>query len=189
MPNAHRSFYADEVGGYRHWTHLSEELPAKVASFFAVSTAREDTFVAGLSMGGYGALKWALRDPSRFAAAASLSGVLDVAESEHLRVRLESGQTRSEQIWGTRVWEDPGLDPRDDLFALLRTTPADRLPALMVRCGEDDARIAMNTRFADALAEHGVEADVAWTPGDHTWDFWDAHIQDVLAWLPLRAPV
>lgn len=110
MPNAHRSFYADEVGGYRHWTHLSEELPA-------------------------------------------------------------------------------GLDPRDDLFALLRTTPADRLPALMVRCGEDDARIAMNTRFADALAEHGVEADVAWTPGDHTWDFWDAHIQDVLAWLPLRAPV
>src|SRR6478609_11942097 len=79
MPQVHRSFYTDEAYGGRYWTFLSEELPALVSSFFRVSERREDTFVAGLSMGGYGALKWALREPARFAAAASMSGAVDVA--------------------------------------------------------------------------------------------------------------
>jgi S-formylglutathione hydrolase FrmB len=64
MPQVHRSFYSDELHGLRYWTFLSDELPQLVDSFFHVSTRREDTFVAGLSMGGYGALKWALRQPS-----------------------------------------------------------------------------------------------------------------------------
>src|SRR4051812_22076552 len=78
MPQVHRSFYTDEAYGGRYWTFVSEELPELVARFFRVSERREDTFVAGLSMGGYGALKLALRQPERFAAAASLSGALDV---------------------------------------------------------------------------------------------------------------
>src|SRR3712207_5935441 len=57
MPQVHRSFYADERYGLKFWTFLSEELPAVVSSLFRVSTRREDTFVAGLSMGGYGAFK------------------------------------------------------------------------------------------------------------------------------------
>ena len=78
MPAVGRSFYADEASGHRYWTYLSEELPELVESFFRVSQRREDTYVAGLSMGGYGAVKLALTHPERFAAAASLSGALDV---------------------------------------------------------------------------------------------------------------
>src|SRR4051812_23558049 len=63
MPQVARSFYTDEAYGGRFWTYVSEELPALVSELFRVSTAREDTFVAGLSMGGYGALKLALRQP------------------------------------------------------------------------------------------------------------------------------
>jgi len=74
MPAGGRSFYADMAHGLRYWTFLSEELPALARSFFPLSEAREDNFVAGLSMGGYGAFKWALRCPQQFAAAASLSG-------------------------------------------------------------------------------------------------------------------
>src|SRR5690349_12129279 len=70
MPQVHRSFYANEAYGMRFWAFLAGELPATVERFFRVSTRREDTFVAGLSMGGYGAFKWALREPQRFAAAA-----------------------------------------------------------------------------------------------------------------------
>src|SRR5215216_920350 len=55
MPQVHRSFYTDEAAGGRYWTFLSEELPEIVSRFFWVSTTRADTFVAGLSMGGYGA--------------------------------------------------------------------------------------------------------------------------------------
>src|ERR687886_256985 len=79
MPQVHRSFYRDEAYGGKYWTFVSEELPELVRRFFRVSQTRDDTFVAGLSMGGYGALKLALRQPERFAAAASLSGALDVA--------------------------------------------------------------------------------------------------------------
>src|SRR3982751_6715765 len=61
MPQVHRSFYADEAYGGRFWTFLSEELPSLVGTFFRISPRTEDTYVAGLSMGGYGALKWALR--------------------------------------------------------------------------------------------------------------------------------
>src|SRR5919199_4817483 len=78
MPQVHRSFYRDEAYGGKYWTFVSEELPELVRRFFRVSQTRDDTFVAGLSMGGYGALKLALRQPERFAAAASLSGALDV---------------------------------------------------------------------------------------------------------------
>jgi S-formylglutathione hydrolase FrmB len=71
MPAVHRSFYADERHGHRYWTFLSQELPELVSSFFRIAAGPAETYVAGLSMGGYGALKWALREPSRFAAAAS----------------------------------------------------------------------------------------------------------------------
>src|SRR3954447_5591741 len=78
MPAVHRSFYADEKHGHAYWQFVSDELPQVVHSFFRVSERRQDTFVAGLSMGGYGALKLGLSHPERFGAVASLSGVADV---------------------------------------------------------------------------------------------------------------
>ena len=81
MPNGARSYYADMLRGGKYWTYLSEELPKVMQSFFRISDRREDTFAAGLSMGGYGAMKLALHCPERFAAAASLSGALS---PEHL---------------------------------------------------------------------------------------------------------
>ena len=80
MPSVGRSWYADMVNGPKYWTFISEELPAIARSFFPLSDRREDNFVAGLSMGGYGAFKLVLRFPDRFAAGASLSGALDIGE-------------------------------------------------------------------------------------------------------------
>ena len=78
MPTTHLGWYTDMAQGNRYWTFISEELPAKCLSFFKnMSDRREDTFAAGLSMGGYGAFKLGLRCPDRFSAVASLSGGLD----------------------------------------------------------------------------------------------------------------
>jgi len=60
MPAVHRSFYTNEAHGHRYWDFVSEELPAVVHEFLRVTDRPEETFVAGLSMGGYGALKLAL---------------------------------------------------------------------------------------------------------------------------------
>ena len=79
MPNVHRSFYTNMVHGYRYWDFASREVLDKARAFFPLSHARADNFVAGLSMGGYGAFKLALSMPEAFSAAASLSGVADAA--------------------------------------------------------------------------------------------------------------
>ncbi len=186
MPQVHRSFYNDEHHGNRYWTFLSEELPALVDGFFKVSTRREDTFVAGLSMGGYGALRWALRQPDRFAAAASLSGALDVAIMRHL-----DGPGGLDGLVHRVFGPDELRGSDHDLFALAERAAAAGvdLPAMYLACGTDDALVGATHAFSAALAEHGIEHRVDVGPGGHEWDYWDRTIQDVLAWLPLsRCP-
>ena len=178
MPEVRRSFYADEAVGENYWAFVSEELPALVASTFHVSTAREDTFVAGLSMGGFGAFKLALNHPDRFAAAASLSGVLDTRgfhQSEH-------GGHLAERVWAGKPLEGTA----DDLIGLLDQADPAVLPQLFVDCGTEDFLIEHNRRFLAAAEGRGVEVTSRLRPGAHTWDFWDTGIQDVLDWLPIR---
>jgi putative tributyrin esterase len=180
MPQVHRSFYADEAHGAKFFTFLSEELPAVVSSFFRVSARREDTFVAGLSMGGYGALKWALREPERFAAAASLSGALDMAGMQQHDDRPHMVELLA------RVFDRPLAGTDDDLLHLVATADRRELPRLMLRCGTEDHLRAGNERFVAACREHGVDLDAAFGPGAHEWSYWDAEIQTVLDWLPLK---
>jgi S-formylglutathione hydrolase FrmB len=182
MPQVHRSFYADERHGARFWTFLSTELPTIVAALFRVSERRADTFVAGLSMGGYGALKWALRQPERFAAAASLSGALDIpgrapgSLPPHVRETLD-------RIFGAATIA--GTD--DDLLHLARSADPQTLPPLYLACGTDDHLYGDNQRFRAAVDERGLDLTVDFGPGDHEWGYWDEQIRHVLDWLPLRA--
>ena len=178
MPQVHRSFYADEAGGGKFWTFLREELPQVVEGFFRVSTRREDTFVAGLSMGGYGAFKWALRQPERFAAAAGLSGALDLAYIQQFDLRPHMRELTS-RVFGDRVVQDGP----DDLLHLVATADPAALPRLMLRCGTADGLLPQNERFVQACAKHGVPLDSDFGPGDHEWGYWDREIQAVLDWM------
>jgi putative tributyrin esterase len=173
MPAAGRSFYADEAHGHRYWTYVSEELPRVVGQLFRVSQEPADTFVAGLSMGGYGALKLALTHPERYAAAACLSGALDL-------VAFSKRPDRDEVM--DRVF-DHQVRPGDDLFQLIAS--ATGVPPLHVSCGTEDGLLASCERFADAARAAGADVTTDFRPGEHVWSLWDAVIQDVIAWLPL----
>jgi putative tributyrin esterase len=182
MPQAGRSFYTDQVHGQPYWTFLSEELPHLVQAMFRVSTDPADTFVAGLSMGGYGAMRWALTQPERFAAVASLSGVLDLPRVRGLReghrepmMDASFGQA---EVAGTEV---------DPLHLLAQAARSDRtLPRMFVGCGTRDALHDDNVRFVAAAAALGVAVESDFGPGAHEWAYWDSAIQRVLAWLPIR---
>ena len=181
MPQVQQSFYADEVGGLAYWTFVTEELPALVSEFFRVSTRREDTFVAGLSMGGYGAMKWALREPGRFAAAASLSGVLSLNDQH-------GGNDPSFRRVMRHAFGDTPIDGSgNDVMHLLETANRDDLPDLYVACGTEDFLFWENEAFIVAAAHRDIPLTTSIGPGDHEWEYWDARIQDVLAWLPIRS--
>lgn len=184
MPGVDRSFYTDMVQGNRYWTYVSEELPALMQAWFPISAAREETFVAGLSMGGYGAFKLALTYPERFAAAASFSGALDMAGAIHNREKAWREEVR--RIFGP-LWRFPGS--RHDLFRLARdvATSSWREELLLYQwCGTEDFLYAANLRFRDHAHALGLQLIYAEGPGGHTWDKWDDQIQKTLSWLPLE---
>ncbi len=184
MPAVHRSFYADMARGNRYWTFVSRELPALARGFFPISRRREDTFVAGLSMGGYGAFKLALSFPQRFAAAASLSGALDQAgpaphDADPAMV------AEMENIYGDL---DKLAGSPNDVMHLARQVAksAGPKPRLYQCCGTEDFLYQQNLRFRDQALALGLDLTYEEGPGEHEWGYWDRMIQRVLAWLPLK---
>ncbi|RAP78278.1 alpha/beta hydrolase [Paenibacillus montanisoli] len=178
MPAVHRSYYADMDKGMKYWTYISEELPAIARSFFPLSDRREDNFVAGLSMGGYGAFKLAFNFPERYAAAASLSGALDV-RSFHDRFPADYNL-----IFGTH--EKADALPNNVFLAAERLTASGKpVPKLFQCCGTEDFLYEHNTRFRDHALKLGLPLEYEEGPGEHEWGYWDANIQRVLNWLPL----
>lgn len=195
MPRAGRSFYQDEAHGSAYWTFLSEELPEVVHRFLRVSTRREDTFVAGLSMGGYGAMRWALSHPDRFAAAASFSGALDLAARAG---DLSGGALSGGGLDADSPFLDFAPDVRDrvfdghftpggdnDLLALLGRSDASVLPALWVSCGRQDELLSHSEHFVAAARAAGADPHVEYPDGVHEWGLWDTQVRRVLDWLPL----
>ena len=179
MPQVHKSFYTDENSGLPFWTFLSQELPGLVQQFFRVSSRPEDTFVAGLSMGGYGALKWALREPWRFGAAASLSGALMISNTGHADDPLFAALM-------TRVFgPTPIPGTVNDLVHLIESCDPTAIPPLYVSCGTEDFLYRANDHVVGTARERGLDVTVDFGPGDHDWDYWDIQIQKVLTWLPL----
>ena len=175
MPNVHRSFYTNMVSGYRYWDFVSGELLDKCRAFFPLSTRRQDNFVAGLSMGGYGAFKLALSMPETFAAAASLSGSLDLSglreRPDEMRLIFgdSSGIARA------------GGDLRELSRALIsRSKPK---PRLFQCCGAYDFLLPSNQLFRDFIAPLGFDHTYEEGPGSHDWAYWDLSIQRVLRWL------
>ncbi len=179
MPSANRSFYSNTPDGMHFWDYISRELPNLMPTFFNISTKREDTFVAGLSMGGFGAFKLAFNCPERFAAAASLSGSL---QNDWL---YESNRKLYEFDFGPR---EKLSETNNDLYVCSKKLVESGVPRpqLMQICGTEDFLYQVNTDFRDHLAKIGYENKWIEAPGTHCWEFWDTHIQEVLKWLPLK---
>lgn len=184
MPAVNLSFYTDMAHGSAYWRFISEEVPALVGDMFSLSAKREHNFVAGLSMGGYGAFKLALTYPERFAAAASLSGAVDIREV----VRVKKGDPLN-AAWIVQmrdVFGDLSKVPgsKHDLFALAKKAAKGPVkPRLYQCCGTEDFLYADNIRFRDAVRRLPLDLTYEEGPGEHVWAYWDKMIQNVLKWM------
>ncbi|OCT17204.1 esterase [Paenibacillus pectinilyticus] len=178
MPAVNRSFYADMASGPKYWQFISEELPALARSFFPLAEERELNYVAGLSMGGYGALKMALSHPNQYAAAASLSGAVDIVG------RATAFPNDFQLIFGDAATIK---DSPNDLFYLADQLVASNQvrPQLYQCCGTEDFLYEDNIRFRDYCHAQGLQITYDEEPATHEWGYWDRKIQTVLDWLPL----
>lgn len=180
MPEAQHSFYTDMKYGLRYFSYVADELPRLCRRMFPLSARRCDTMVAGLSMGGYGALKCAFSRPEVFGAGASLSGAVDI------RARL--GRRTDEDVSEFRAILGPELtvEPRDDLFALadrVAELPQAERPRVFLSCGTEDFLYGDNQRFRAHLREKGVDFAYAEGPGTHDWAFWERMLTPMLDFL------
>lgn len=178
MPQVHLSYYTDMKTGGDYWTFLTEEFPKKMKHQFHISTSPAETFVAGLSMGGYGALKWGLSYPDQVAGIAALSAATDVFG---LWERDASREKSFSAIFGSK---DELKDSANDLLAVLEAAKEkEPLPAVLQICGTEDFLYKDNLIFKGLIEQMNVDYTFMEGSGGHDWDFWDKRIQDVLEWI------
>jgi putative tributyrin esterase len=161
-------------------SYFVEELMPDVDRRFRTIAAREGRAVAGLSMGGYGSMKFALKHPELFAFAASMSGALAVASwTPDQRI---PDFVRPSVI---RVYGDAGSDVRrdNDIYKLARELTPERakaLPYLYLDCGTEDFLLTNSRDFSALLIEKKVAHEFRELPGTHSWPYWDRQVQEVL---------
>lgn len=180
MPTTGLHWYTDESAGQHWWTYVSQELPLLMADFFPmISQNPEHTFAAGLSMGGYGALKLGLRGNGRFARVASLSGAVNIAR-DHENAHDPAGAAFFKTIFGAN---EEATGSFNDLVTAAQELPAKIRPKIYMWCGTEDFLYEQNTFMRDHLTGLGYDLTYEESPGDHQWKYWDEKIRRVLEWI------
>jgi putative tributyrin esterase len=179
MPSAGRSFYIDLPNGPKYFTYLTKELPQYLKDVFNLSPKREDTFIAGNSMGGYGAFKAALLHPELYAAAASFSGALGIAI---LQMIPTSDPRRAEFTALFGDLEKLMGGEHDPLVWLERAAkkPA-ALPRLFISVSRQEDIYPLSGMFHAACQSQGVRSEYYEEDGAHDWFFWEGQIRRFLA--------
>lgn len=174
MPDGGRGFYCDAEQGFAYETALVHELVDFIDRLFPTRGERGGRCVGGLSMGGYGAVKLALKFPDRFGSAVSHSGALGFGH------RPLTGSEPFEVEFRRIVGANPVGGP-NDLYALAERIDRAQLPALRIDCGTEDFLIEDNRQFHAHLERLGIPHEYEEFPGAHDWDYWDRHVQEALA--------
>jgi S-formylglutathione hydrolase FrmB len=181
MPDGGRGFYCDAEQGFAYETAIIRDLIEYVDTMFHTDPTRQGRALAGLSMGGYGAAKFALKFPEMFCGAVSLSGAMGFGH--------RAFPVPQEQAWHREFARVVGADPvggPNDLYALAAGMEADRRPALRIDCGAEDFLIADNRAFHAYLEEIEYPHEYVENPGAHDWSYWDKHIQEAITFLVQR---
>lgn len=177
MPSADRSMYCDNVNGQNYFTYVAEELPSYLHLLCGLSRKKEDNFIAGLSMGGMGAMKIALAYPERYAVVGSFSGVLDLRP---LAANL-SERRKKEFPFMLEAYGDLEHSPLNP-SALLDKEKDENL-RIYIACGKQDDLYIANCLFEERAEKLGIKTTCIFEDGTHEWGFWDRHIQKFIDFI------
>lgn len=179
MPSGENSFYFDHtLPNNAFGTLIGQELPAMMRRTFPLSDRREDTFIGGLSMGGYGALRNGLKYCDTF------SHIIALSSAAHIFEEKGDGFLGVLACFGDRrVAEKTDLNPR---VAFEHAKAKGHLPKIYMACGTEDSLLEANRELQAFFVEKGADLTYVEEAGGHDWDFWDSQIRRSLHWLPLE---
>ncbi len=189
MPTAHRSFYTNGKHSHAYFDYITKELPAVVANFFLASTKREDTYIAGLSMGGYGALKAALTCPEQYGYVGCMSGAYDSYLAMKNAGPMFTVGDFAQNIDNVYGGEDAFYGSENDLCHL-----ADLLqrrkdlcqPKMYLCCGTQDPLWPVYCATKEFLqTKTSLEVTFDERAGSHNWDFWNEELPLILKFFGL----
>ncbi len=170
MPDGGRSFYCDAVAGPAYERHIMKDVLGFVEKNFPVRRDRRARAIGGLSMGGYGAMKLALKFPGVFASVACHSSAFDFGHAP--------------KCWDNEEWTRilgaavPG--GKDDVYAAAEKIDRRKAPAIRFDCGTDDGLLGSSRSFHAHLKKLGIKHEYREFPGNHNWAFWDEHVQEAI---------
>ncbi len=188
MPSGENKFYVDNPHSNDNFgKFIGEELVEFTRKTFPLSKKREDTFIGGLSMGGYGALRNGLKYHETFGSIVALSSglILDaVYNSKYDDPNPIGNRYYYESIFGD-IEQLKGSDM--DYYHLIDSIDSEDMPELFLACGtEDELLFEQNEELHAYLEKKKIKHEYQTGPGGHDWVFWDTYIYKALEWLPLN---
>jgi S-formylglutathione hydrolase FrmB len=193
MPEGNNGWYTDSatVSADKYETYILQDLIPDVQRRYRTIEDRSGRAIAGLSMGGYGAIKFGLKSPGTFAFAASMSGAVNATVWNESNIK-DAGALR-DSVTAVFGPTDSPARKANDVMQLVRDLPAAKIPALpyfYLDCGTEDGLIDHNEQLAALLRERKIPHEFRELPGVHNWVYWDTQVREVLrlATQKLRMP-
>ena len=176
MVSGDNKCFVDNVHGRKYFTFLTEELIETCTNWFGLSCNREDRYIAGMSMGGYGAVHAALMKPDIYGKVFSYSGLLDIEK------RYDNPQgINTYQIFGDR---DKIADNNFDIMQCLKEdnvkTNVEKYPEFFMRCGLQDTILEMSRKWNKTAVNAGLHVNYHEAAGSHDFTFWDKCIKETV---------
>lgn len=174
MPEGGSSYYVNSATHPRdrYEDYIVEDLIPDVDRRFPTAANRSSRAIAGVSMGGYGAIKLAFDHPDLFVFAGAISAALDVP-SRPFSVRRVDQWERFRSIFGA---VGSSTEQSADPFLFEKASDPARMPHLWLACGRNEALLGANRRFVAGLAQRNFLYEFHTAPGGHDWNQWNLQI-------------
>lgn len=186
MPSGDNSFYLNaKASGNNYEDFISVELVEYLRKTFGIATKPEDTFIGGLSMGGFGAIHSALAHPENFGKMFGLSSALIVNSikdvTEEGLVDGIANKEYCERVFGDLTQLD-NSDKNPEYLVTLRLAKGEKIQPIFMACGSEDFLVEKNREFRDFLIKNNVDVFYKESPGIHEWKFWNEYIEPAIIW-------
>lgn len=186
LPSGENGFYINREGCNEHFAdYVGDELIRYVSRRFSLTGKREDQYVCGLSMGGFGALHTGLAYPENFSKITALSSALILYEISGAKKGFYNAGGDYEYY--TRIFGDLETvlerDTNPEYLAAKLKEEGNEIPGIFMACGTEDFLLPHNRRFHNFLVNHGISCTYYESTGQHDYDFWNQYIEKAILWM------